>query len=252
MTDASVKEKFQTAVVDTVDLAYQACEDYVCKREGVDALKDIPFGGGYGMVEKEFDEALRSIVMMDYGLVMISHDEDKSFTDENGTEYQKIVPTLAKRPRKVVLRMTDINAYSKTVETEQGYKQVLYMRGTPRFEAGSRWRYMPAVIDFTYDNLIKAINDAISRQVEDGAMVVDEHINIHKERMSVVNYDQIMHEARELCTALVQQNEENKGKIATIVNKHFGMGKKLFEATREQVDIILLVVDEIRGLSSNR
>lgn len=58
------------------------------------------------MIEKEFDECLRSIVQMDYGLVLISHSIDKTFTDENGTEYNKIVPTLDKRATKVVSRMT--------------------------------------------------------------------------------------------------------------------------------------------------
>jgi len=33
------------------------------------------------MVSKEFDECLRSIVMMDYGLILISHATDKVFKD---------------------------------------------------------------------------------------------------------------------------------------------------------------------------
>ena len=34
---------------------------------------------GYTLVAKEFDDALRSIVQMNYGLVMISHSVDKTF-----------------------------------------------------------------------------------------------------------------------------------------------------------------------------
>ena len=57
------------------------------------------------MVEKEFDTALRSIVQMDYGLVIISHETDKTFTDEAGNQFNKIVPTLDKRANNICARM---------------------------------------------------------------------------------------------------------------------------------------------------
>ena len=70
----------------------------------MDSISDIPFGKGYGLVSKEFDECLRSIVMMDYGLILISHATDKVFKDEAGNEYNKIVPTLDKRANNIVIR----------------------------------------------------------------------------------------------------------------------------------------------------
>ena len=89
LKNTEVKEKFETIIVDTADIAYDYCEKYICanaKRPdggfGVDTIADIPYGKGYGLVEKEFDECLRSIVQMDYGLVIISHATDKTFTDE--------------------------------------------------------------------------------------------------------------------------------------------------------------------------
>ncbi|MGG3987305.1 ATP-binding protein [Bacillus smithii] len=136
LKDPRAHELYETIILDTADILFDLCEKYICQREGVDKIGDIPYGAGYGMLEKEYDEALREIPLMDYGLVMISHSEDKEFKDENGESYNKIVPTLPKRPRKIVLRMADIIGYSKIVETEEGNKTYLYMRGTPRFEAG--------------------------------------------------------------------------------------------------------------------
>lgn len=60
---------------------------------------------GYTMVAKEFDECLRKIVQLNYGLVLISHAVDKTFTDEAGHEYNQIVPTLGNKPRNIVARM---------------------------------------------------------------------------------------------------------------------------------------------------
>ena len=89
LKDEKVKEKFSTIVIDTADIAYDYCTKYICdnaKRPdggvGVDNIADIPFGKGYGMVGQEFDECLRKIVQMDYGLVLISHATDKTFKDE--------------------------------------------------------------------------------------------------------------------------------------------------------------------------
>ena len=150
LREEAVKEKFSTIIVDTADIAYDYVTKYICanaKRTdggfGVDNISDIPFGKGYGMVGQEFDECLRSIVQMDYGLVLISHATDKTFTDESGQEYNKIVPTLDKRATNIVSRMADIIGYSRAVtETldngEQKTVTKLFIRGTTRYMAGSR------------------------------------------------------------------------------------------------------------------
>ena len=65
---------------------------------------------GYTLVAKEFDECLRKIVQLNYGLVLISHAVDKTFTNENGTQFNKIVPTLDKRANNVLARMCKLVA----------------------------------------------------------------------------------------------------------------------------------------------
>ena len=115
LKDEKAKTMFETIVLDTADILYDYCTKYICDNYprpdggfGVDSIVDIGYGRGYGMVEKEFDTALRSIVQMDYGLVIISHSTDKTFTDENGNQYNKIVPTLDKRANNICARMCNI------------------------------------------------------------------------------------------------------------------------------------------------
>lgn len=77
--DPAVKERYQTVVIDTADIAYSYCEKYICTRES-DAkhsyqnVADIPYGKGYAMAMDEFDECIRKILQLGYGLVIISHD----------------------------------------------------------------------------------------------------------------------------------------------------------------------------------
>ena len=126
LKDPEVQKKFETIIIDTADIAYDLCEKYIlsnAKRPdggfGVDAVSDIPFGKGYTLIAKEYDECLRSIVQMDYGLVLISHAVDKTFTDEQGKEYNQIVPTLGNKPRNIVSRMCDIIGYSRGVQNPE-------------------------------------------------------------------------------------------------------------------------------------
>ena len=118
--------------------------------------------------------------MMDYGLILISHATDKVFKDEAGNEYNKIVPTLDKRANNIVARMADIIGYSRIVTDKDGNNLTkLFMRGTPRYEAGSRFKYTPDYIDFSYDNLVSAISEAIDKQSqEDGKEFFTDKKNI--------------------------------------------------------------------------
>lgn len=136
--NAGPDSTFKNIVIDTADIAYDLCEKYVCNQNGVSAINEIPYGQGWTKAGKEFDEALRSIPQMGYGLVLISHSQDKTFKDETGEEYNQIVPTLANKPRLIVDRMSDVIGFANPIQEEDGStRTILYMRGTPRFVAGS-------------------------------------------------------------------------------------------------------------------
>ena len=264
LKDERSKEMFSTIIVDTADIAYDYCTKYICdnaKRSdggyGVDKVSDIPYGQGYGMIEKEFDECLRSIVQMDYGLVLISHSTDKTFTDETGIEYNKIVPTLDKRATKVVSRMTDIIGYSREVADEEGKTSVkLFMRGTPRFMAGSRFRHTPDYIDFNYTNLVNAIADAIDMQMkEDGEeYFTDTRNNLYEDTTKELNFDELMDEFNNMVNYLIENNEEDKfqsywqPRIVQITDKYLGRGQKVSQCSREQTEALSLIVDDLKEL----
>lgn len=249
----AVQDKFETIIIDTVDIAWDKCEEFICRREGIAKIGDLPFGAGYAMVRKEFDEALRSIPLMNYGMVMISHSQDKAFTNENGEEYQKIVPTLPNAPAKIVNRMADIIGYSRIIENESGESAVaLYMRGTTHFEAGSRWKHTPDYIEFTYDNLVDAIQNAIEKQAEeDNVKPIDSHVNVYKEE-KIESY-KIVRERIDGLIATIQEidGEESVEKIGNIIHEHFGVGRHIDEAGQEQVDILLLIEGDLRDLAQS-
>lgn len=58
-------------------------------------MNELPYGQGWSKTSKEFDECLRSIPQMGYGLVMISHSQDKTFTDEMVVNITRLFLLLA-------------------------------------------------------------------------------------------------------------------------------------------------------------
>ena len=245
---------YDNIIVDTADIAFDLCEKYVCDANGVSKIAEIPYGGGYTQAKREFDEALRAIPQMGYGLIMISHAQDKTFTDEDGNEYNKIVPTLGNQPRLVVDRMSDIIGYARPVQEEDGtIRTLLFMRGTPRFDAGSRFKYTPDYIEFTYDNLVKAIGDAIDAQEkESGKGSVVETKEEAQTEVEELDFDALLSEFNKM-TKAVQQNVSKEDfnkiwgpKIVEITSKYLGKGKKVRDITPEQVEQLALIVDDLR------
>ena len=264
LKEDKAKQTFETIILDTADIAYDYCTKYVCSNNGADTVSDIPFGKGYGLIEKEFDECLRTIVQLGYGLVIISHETDKTFTNEGGQQYNKIVPTLDKRANNVIARMCDIIGYTRSVPDESGVEKVLmFMRGTSRYEAGSRFKYTPDYIELSYGNLVKSIGDAIDKQMqEDGTeYFTDTRNNLYVDTTSTLDFDVLLGEFNSIIANIPgssdQTGETQEGKefkeywmprIVQITDKYLGKGKKVSQCTRDQVEALSLIVVDLKDL----
>jgi hypothetical protein len=251
-------ELYKNITLDTVDIAYDLCEKYICSQNGVETISQMPYGQGFAAATKEFDETLRQIPQLGYGLVMISHAQDKTFVDETGQEYNQIVPTLANRPRLIVDRMSDIIGYAHPEQRDDGSTHTaLYMRGTPRFLAGSRFAHTPDKIEFTYENLVNAIGDAIDKQAEesDGKYVTDKPV-IRQTAAPTYDFNALMKEFN----TIVGQIQEATGpdfenvwavRITEIINQDFGKGKKVKDMTPDQAEILDLIVSDLKDAVAN-
>ena len=264
LKEDEVKEKFETIIIDTADIAYDYCENYICSNNGVDSIGDIGFGKGYTMVAKEFDECLRKIVQLNYGLVLISHAVDKTFTDEAGREYNQIVPTLGNKPRNIVARMCDIIGYSRAVQDAEGNSSTkLFMRGTPRYVAGSRFKYTPDYIDFSYGELCKAIGDAIDKQAaEDGTDYFTEtRNNLYTDTTLELDFDELIKDFNTIVANIPGSTdpkcETDEGKhfaeywkprITQCIEKYLGKGHHIKDVSRDQIEAMDLIVTELKDL----
>lgn len=241
------REMYDTITIDTTTIAYEMCEQFVCSQNGVQSIRDIPWGQGWTLTKKEFESCLRKITMLGYGLVLISHIETRKEKLADDSEIEILAPSMPKRCYEVVNQIVDIIGYIATEWDDDGNSQRwLYTRQTPTVMAGSRFPYLASKIKLGYDDLVNAINEAIDKQRDlDGATVVDK---IEKKQEEELDFDSIRDEASKIWAKLVNEDKENAERILKKVEMIFGRKLKLSEITEDQKEPFYLVLLEMRDM----
>lgn len=241
------KEMYDTITIDTVTIAWELCESFVCSQNGVQKISDVPWGQGYAACKKEFENSLRKITMMGYGIILISHDEKRIEKAEDGSEIEILCPDIPKRARAIVNQLVDIIGYIAVEWDKEGNsKRVLYTQQTPTIMAGTRYKYLAPKIPFGYNELVKAVSDAIDKSEKlDGATVVDQVEQVAEQNLS---FGEIRKEAEELWNKLVSINEDNARIILKKVEMVFGRPIKLSEINEDQVDLFNLCLLDMRDM----
>ena len=242
------QEKYNTVTIDTVGIAWDLCEQYICAQNGVQSIGDIPWGGGYSAAKKEFESCLRKITQLGYGLVIIAHVDKRIEKRADDSEVEILGPAIPKRAYDVVNQLVDIIGYIDITWNEDGTSERwLYTRKTPTVMAGSRFKYLAPKIKFGYQELVDAIIDAIKKSEElDGAKIVDKSTQEIEEEL---NFDAIRDEASKLWGNLVGKDPANAEKILKKVEMIFGRKIKLSEITEDQKDLFNLVLLDMRDMA---
>ena len=242
---------YDTITIDTVTIAWDLCETYICAQHGVQKISDISWGGGYAACQKEFESCLRKITMLGYGIVIISHDAKRIEKTPDGSEIEILFPDVPKRARDIVNQLVDIIGYIGIEWDSEGKSQrYLYTRQTPTIMAGSRYKYLDPKIKFGYNELVNAVADAIEKSEKlDGAIVVDK---VEQTVVEKLNYEEIRKKAFNLWVELVGEGEDADAEMAQRILKKvemiFGRQIKLSEITEDQVDLFNLVVLEMEDI----
>lgn len=238
---------YDTITIDTVGLMWQLCEDYICVANNVTALGDIAWGKGFSMCKREFENCLRKITKLGYGLIIIAHSEKRieKVDDDNSIEIYS--PNIPKRAADIVNQLVDIIGYIGVEFDEKGEShRYLYTRATPTIMAGSRFPHLPVKIPFGYRELSEALSKAIEESgTEDGATIVDKDIQKVEDKRT---FREVREEAEKVWTSLIKEDPQNAQKIMGLVEEIFGRQMKLSEINEKQVDLFKLLLDEMKAL----
>lgn len=67
---------FSMLAIDTVDILWGWCEEYICKLNDIEHLSDLPFGKGYQMVGKEFSNVCNKLGQKGLAFFFVSHERE--------------------------------------------------------------------------------------------------------------------------------------------------------------------------------
>lgn len=135
-TDAG--DPFENVVVDTVDLAYNMCFEFVCKREFMEHPSDNnDFGKSWGLIKKEFVDRMTALTKLGKGVVLLSHAKESEIKTRMHGVWTKIIPSLPNQAVEFITGAADMNAYYGYY----GGERRLVIDGSDNIEAGCRLKY---------------------------------------------------------------------------------------------------------------
>jgi len=241
-----VQEVYHSIIIDTLDVAGAMCDKYICNQLGIDNIGDGGWtNNGWARYKKELEDSFRAITQLGYALIFISHDKDKTFKRQDGSEYNQIVPTAQTSLNNIAKDMADLYIYAKI--SKDGKRTLVFRSLDNSIDCGCRFKYIVPEIELNYDALIKALNDAIDKEAQehDNKFITDERASVAE--TPTYDYSALMSEFQEIVGSLMNKNSEYYGpRIVQIVEKYLGKGKKISETTIEQAEFVYLIVTEIK------
>ena len=241
-----VKKMYKAVIVDTIDIASEMCQQYVCDQLDIEQLGDAAYGKGWSSFTSEFNNVFRGLTQLGYAVFFIGHASEGQEEDENGNSHMVIRPAIpGKKAKQTIEGMADIYGYAHQVKGND--MSVLTLRAKDdSIACGGRFKYIKPQITFTYENLIKAVSDAIEEEAKEHN---GEYVTNEKEKLAEkteYNFDALKEEFSAITGELMNKDPKVGPRIVAIVDKYLGKGKKVQNLQPEQAELLFLVVTELK------
>lgn len=146
---------YKTIAIDTLDVAFKMCQDWVCKKHGVEHETDIPgFAKGYTLINNEFYKIINGLLNLPFGLFLTAHPREVTIKTRT-SEYVKWVPDLPDKIRGRIIGLVDFVLRGSTREHKDTdgvieVEHILYTKPHDRWIAKDRFGVLPDVLPFSY------------------------------------------------------------------------------------------------------
>ena len=189
-----VTSKIEFVSIDTVNQAKQFAKDYMINKYNEKRISESKneitnFNEiGWGKddeLESMLMDLINSLIDAGYGVAEVSHIKDKKINKDTEDERIQVVPDLLDSERNYLVGAADIEIQivieDKTIEKAKKNEDKkllksavveqetwMYLRANADKEAKSRFAFLPEKIPYGYDNLVKAIEEAVDKEIEYG------------------------------------------------------------------------------------
>ena len=243
----TLHEKFQTLILDEMEVLYSYCEKFVANSEGVNKIKEG--NGGYGLwgdLKTEWETEMLKIIGSGFCVMFILH----SAPDDTGRQFPV---GDVKRMLPILLNHSEIIGYVKgngvDSDTGRSIHSSLMLAGTSEYFARTRNEYFdPVIEDFTADNLIKAYYSAIERQEKvEGVSAVTREERDKMFENTKRDFDEVMEEVMDVGAKIVEKYG-SKEKLTEIVESVLGKGALVSNCTPKQQEAVEVILSELKAI----
>ena len=244
------KELYTTIIFDTVDVAIKWCESYVCACGGVTRINDG--NNGYGLwkeYENEWFNEINKLTNAGYAVFFISHSQEKTKHDPvTGEEYIQMCPKGDKRTMDLILDLVDFIGYVKSNGFDEEGQEIpssIYFANTKEFQAGSRFKHMPKVIQhYTAEALQDAIKEAVKlEEQENGSKAITFAEKKEVEKKEKISFEDLMNQVQAAGEKLAEAGHMDD--LLQIVEDTLGVNKKVSACTERQYDAVAVILDDL-------
>lgn len=246
-TIEKARETYDTIVLDSIDAMENLAVDFVCKREGVTSIGEIPHGKGYKLYENVFWNEINRLCLAGYCCVFIGHPKTdmSGFTTIKGDQTRTVEPITSR---------SDIVAYLQPMGVDENGKPIhsmAWFAQTDQFFARSRFEQIaPYIEEFTAENFNKAIIDAIEAEEnlvgEKNTATFDEYNKENK--ITRKTYEELQEEMKRLGNLLAEKGYVDDRDI--LISKRCGEGVKASSLKRDQTDIMEALILDFQNFLS--
>jgi hypothetical protein len=226
---------FKTAVIDPVSTAYDYCEDFVTKREGVNHISDLPFGQGYSLVRDEYSSVIKKLHSGYTIPLAISHTKDKNKEDGLGNTTTVVDLDITGKSGKFLKNYTDI--FLLLDFNEEG-KRKIFVRPSTSQEAGSRLNFEKKEIDMSFEALKEEFDKAIKKNNDKLGItkkMIKESEKATKQKREEKTFKQLINDIAAKCQELGLSKKDN----AKEMKEKYGtpsLGKLTYEQAQDRVE----------------
>lgn len=243
-----VKEMYQTIIFDGVYDSAIMCQQYICSRYGAIHMGETSAPGEnrpnlWTAYEVEYLTEIGKLLKSGFTVVFIGHEEADRDTG-------KKFPRGDKRSMTLIRNKADLTVYLEYAGVDEHNNELnstAWFVETDQFFARSRFQHIVPKIEFTAENLEKALADAIKKEEEaSGHKAVsykEQAADYHSEEL---DYDTLMAEVKEVGAKL--QELDKLDDIYEISEKHIGKDAFVLDCKKGQEQVIAVILDEMKDL----
>lgn len=130
--------KFETIVIDTVDIMYRYCLEWVCKNSlGGNHPADEQYGKGWDRLKDEFQRRISQLCKLERGVIFLSHEATREEEKADGKKLETVQPSMSGVARGIIEPMVDLLGY---YHYDEDNDRMLQIEGTRYTVAGCRMK----------------------------------------------------------------------------------------------------------------